>query len=249
MSKGAKSVIILVTCLVLIAAIGCTAVFVLAKNKGTTVEEQLILAEKYIDELDYEKAIVAYEKALEIDPMSIDAHMGIAEVYVVQEEYLQAFEHVNTVYELTKEEQYLDKMVEIEEKSGEELGGKEILREIAEEEGDSEILKQLVAGIPGLKNEVVLDAQLIRDFIAKNTQADIDEYFAKLTEEDISKLREVLDAAALMKSFKKLDEYVWTFYVGGEYRLKLIYSDYSISVTITPLLAGDGNTVTYTHVW
>ena len=52
--------------------------------------EQLDLGEKYLSELNYEQAITAYEVAIEIDPMSVDAYLGLASVYEAQEDFEKA---------------------------------------------------------------------------------------------------------------------------------------------------------------
>ena len=60
--------------LVGILLVGC-------KSKETRVQEQLDLGSKYMAELDYESAIVALNKAIEIDPKNVAAYKMLAEVY------------------------------------------------------------------------------------------------------------------------------------------------------------------------
>ena len=60
--------------LVLILLVGC-------KSKEARVQEQLDLGSKYMAELDYESAIVALNKAIQIDPKKVDAYKMLAEVY------------------------------------------------------------------------------------------------------------------------------------------------------------------------
>ena len=45
-------------------------------------DRQLSLGEKYLDELDYEKAISAYKAAIEIDPKNPEAYRALAELYL-----------------------------------------------------------------------------------------------------------------------------------------------------------------------
>ena len=45
-------------------------------------DRQLSLGEKYLDELDYEKAIAAYKAAIEIDPKNPEAYGALAELYL-----------------------------------------------------------------------------------------------------------------------------------------------------------------------
>ena len=66
--------LIFIIILVGILLIGC-------KSKGERVQEQLDLGSKYMAELDYESAIVALNKAIEIDPKNVDTYKMLAEVY------------------------------------------------------------------------------------------------------------------------------------------------------------------------
>ena len=51
------------------------------KSKEARVQEQIDLGSKYMAELDYESAIVALNKAIEIDPKNVDTYKMLAEVY------------------------------------------------------------------------------------------------------------------------------------------------------------------------
>ena len=46
------------------------------------LKKQLEIADRYLSELKYEQAIAAYEQALGIDPMSVEAYLGLAEAYI-----------------------------------------------------------------------------------------------------------------------------------------------------------------------
>ena len=54
--------------------IGCS-------SKVARIKEQLDLGSKYMAELDYENAIIALNKAIEIDPKNVDAYAMLAKVY------------------------------------------------------------------------------------------------------------------------------------------------------------------------
>ena len=101
-----------------IMVIVCIAVAVviiaLGGNSGKKLAEQLELAACYMDELDYEAAIVAYEAAIEIDPMCEDAYLGLAEVYVAMGEYEDAIKVLEDGYEATGSEEIRRRQEEIE---------------------------------------------------------------------------------------------------------------------------------------
>ena len=69
-----------------IIAIILVAIF-LPKMKSNKLQQQLSLGEKYLQELDYENAIVAFEKAIMIDPKSEDAYLCLADVYIALQDY------------------------------------------------------------------------------------------------------------------------------------------------------------------
>jgi len=49
-------------------------------------------AEKYYSNMDYENAIATYLEAIEIDPTNVDAYLGLAAVYIDQEDYQAAID-------------------------------------------------------------------------------------------------------------------------------------------------------------
>lgn len=72
MKKSIK-LILLIWC-ISITLLGC-------KNNEKFIAEQLNLGQKYISELDYENAIVAFSSIIEIDEKNMEAYMGRAEAY------------------------------------------------------------------------------------------------------------------------------------------------------------------------
>lgn len=46
------------------------------------LKEQLELGQRYLEEMKYEEAIVAFSNVVEIDPMCVEAYLGIADAYV-----------------------------------------------------------------------------------------------------------------------------------------------------------------------
>lgn len=54
------------------------------------VEKKLELAVKYLNENNYEEAILAYNEAIKIDPKNMDARIGLAQAYVGKGDFTQA---------------------------------------------------------------------------------------------------------------------------------------------------------------
>ena len=110
--------------LILIAAI-----FIILSMPDTVnarkVQEQLKLGAKYLSELNYEQAIVAYQAAIEIEPKCADAYLGLAEIYMELGEFAkaeiileEAKKHIEDEEEIKKIEEK-KKEVEQEKKAAE----------------------------------------------------------------------------------------------------------------------------------
>ena len=93
---------ILIMALILAVMIFFTA----CKSKAERVQEQLDLGQKYLTESNYTEAILAFTKAIEIDPESIPAYMGRAQAYRGTEQYEEAKTDYTTVIDKTEEQPY-----------------------------------------------------------------------------------------------------------------------------------------------
>lgn len=96
----------IIATIVIIAALVITLIYNLPANRR---DRQLALAEKYMSELNYEAAILAYKAAIEIDPKNIEAYHGAVEAYSPAENQ-EGFE-----------EFYTDALAVVEELNDEEL--------------------------------------------------------------------------------------------------------------------------------
>ena len=79
----------IVAIFVVVAAISVMAIYNLPANRR---DRQLALAEKYMSELNYEEAILAYKAAIEIDPKCEDAYLELLDLYIAMEAYDMAEE-------------------------------------------------------------------------------------------------------------------------------------------------------------
>lgn len=80
--------------------------FTACKSKAERVQEQLDLGQKYLTESNYTEAILAFTKAIEIDPENIPAYMGRAQAYRGTEQYEEAKTDYTTVIDKTEEQPY-----------------------------------------------------------------------------------------------------------------------------------------------
>lgn len=101
--------------IVLLLLVGC------GKNAEQQIAEQLELGNKYLTEANYEQAIVAFNKVIELDPKIFEAYEKAAEVYIKQNNSEQAFSYVEQAFDviasLTEEEK--SKLEKLEDVTGE----------------------------------------------------------------------------------------------------------------------------------
>lgn len=82
---------VIIAAILIIAAIIIAIIYNLPANRR---DRQLALAEKYMSELNYEAAILAYKAAIEIDPKCEDAYIELVNLYIVMGNYDKAEEVV-----------------------------------------------------------------------------------------------------------------------------------------------------------
>ncbi len=110
---AAPAIISIIAVLAVVAAV-IIALTINSSGKDRKLQEQLDLGEKYISELDYEQAIVSYELAIEIDPMCVEAYLGLIDAYVGMEDYDKALEYAGIGYEKTQDQRLSEQMTAIE---------------------------------------------------------------------------------------------------------------------------------------
>ncbi len=89
-------------------------IFFLGDLSAEKLQKQLDLGQKYLEEMNYEEAVVAFETAIEIDPMSVDAYLGLVEVYIRTGDFDTALEYAKKGYEMTGDERLKEKIDMIE---------------------------------------------------------------------------------------------------------------------------------------
>lgn len=70
-------------------------------------------AQQYLLEHNYEQAIIEFEKALELDPMNVEARLGLAQAYQSIGDAAKAAEVLQSGYELTGDERLNDMLKEL----------------------------------------------------------------------------------------------------------------------------------------
>ena len=104
------NIILLAVLLVLLG--GLFGILFFRGKGGDPLAKQLSLGERYLSEMDYERAVAAFQEAVEIDPKSKQAYMGLADSYAgladVTEDHEQSIGYRNDAVEAYQEVLNLD---------------------------------------------------------------------------------------------------------------------------------------------
>ena len=131
--------IIAAVILVLAAAIG----FGIYNSPSNRLSRQLDLGQKYLEEMDYEQAKVAFEEVIAIDPSNAEAYLGAARAYAGLEDYEGAVAILQKGYEQTGDESLKAQLEEYEEKLEEEARRMEEEKQEAAQRLEQEIEEYL----------------------------------------------------------------------------------------------------------
>jgi|GEM_PF-1876974 len=83
MLKSKKTIFAIIGAILLIGGIACTLILLTPKSeRPLTPQELLSLGNKYLSELDYENAVVAFTKLIEIEPRNPQGYIGLAGAYI-----------------------------------------------------------------------------------------------------------------------------------------------------------------------
>lgn len=75
--------------------------------------EQMELGEKYLRERDYESAIEAFSRCIELDPEKTDAYLMLSEIYMDQDRLQDALDILQKGYDSTNDQSLMEKYGEI----------------------------------------------------------------------------------------------------------------------------------------
>ena len=115
MKRGLKIALRIIIMLLLIASTTFGVLFALGDNGAAfDLAEQLSFGQKYLDDHDYENAVMTFDKIIEVDPRNIDAYIGLADAYLGMDEEEMAIEALELGYEKTHDCQLKRKLAEIQ---------------------------------------------------------------------------------------------------------------------------------------
>ena len=82
MEKHTKKIITIAAVLIAVITAAIIGTIAIQATPANRVKRQLRLAQKYLNELNYEQAVLAYQEAISIDPKCEQAYFAIADIYI-----------------------------------------------------------------------------------------------------------------------------------------------------------------------
>ena len=112
--KNLKSKKLFVMLIVIAFILAMLLICVIIAGGSNKLQSLLNLGNKYLEEMDYDRAKTAFDAALEIDPNNMSAYVGIAEIYISQEQYEYAKEILTQGYQITEDEYFSNRIAEVD---------------------------------------------------------------------------------------------------------------------------------------
>lgn len=115
MIKKSKRTILIIAVIVLIAAaIAIVGLIAQSGSSDREYREHLELGNSYLNELEYEQAIIELRVAIEIEPNYSEAYLALSEVYVAMGDYENAIAVLQEGYAATGDEVFTERMTAVE---------------------------------------------------------------------------------------------------------------------------------------
>lgn len=147
---GRSSVKFTILSISIVLALAAIFFIIFINSPSQRIKRQLKLGDKYLSELKYEDAIKAYELAISIDPMNVEAYLGLTDVYMKQGDYDKAKATIERgISYIGKQNEFVDYLARVEglipkpDNNSESDGNKDDIRNTESESGNSSIPKQM----------------------------------------------------------------------------------------------------------
>lgn len=105
--KKQKTIMLVIAAVIIVVAAIVAVVIITSGRKERKLKRELSAANTFLAELDYESAISAYKRAIEIDELNVEAYKGLIEAYCAIEDYENAAHTAQLAYEKTANEDFL----------------------------------------------------------------------------------------------------------------------------------------------
>ena len=110
-----KNIVFIILVAVLTFGIGSAVIVAGVSNiPANRLSRHMHAAERYMAEMNYERAVIEYQRVLEIDPMNVDAILGLADAYIGLGDVEKAIEVLRDSLERTGDERIRTRLDELE---------------------------------------------------------------------------------------------------------------------------------------
>ena len=94
------------------------ALIACGKTAEQQIAEQMDLGERYLEEMKYEEAVVAFQKVIELDDRNVEAYLGLSQAYEALGDTEQALAVLETGYEKTQDPRVQERLDQLKEMMG-----------------------------------------------------------------------------------------------------------------------------------
>lgn len=156
-----KKPLIIIAAAVVIAGGGAAAA-VTAVNYSNSPARLITLAQKFLDDADYEKAIIEFDRVLTVDPLNVDAYVGKAEALEALGRTDEAIKVLEQALEAVRDSAGADEL-DMLQRLLDELNGAVVVESTAEATDTAEAPETAEAEQPAQADGVYVLTSLYRD--------------------------------------------------------------------------------------
>jgi len=154
------------------------------KSVQQQVAEQLELGQRYLTEMNYEEAIVAFQKVIKLDDRNVEAYLGLSDTYVAIDDKENAMVILEMGYEKTQDERLEEKLEHLKSsmnpKQEESIKETEITKETNLEESEGSDKREVPEEYQGF----------IENLIEMLRADDLEQVYEAMESSDYQKLQE-----------------------------------------------------------
>lgn len=111
-NKGSKKIIGIVATVLAVLVLASVAVLILTNISAYRYNRLIDKGNNYLDQMQYEDGIVAFDEAIKIDPKRPDAYEGKANIYIAKGDYENALSVINDGFEAVEGQDYITSFTE-----------------------------------------------------------------------------------------------------------------------------------------
>lgn len=111
-NKGSKKIIGIVATVLAVLVLISAVVLILTKISAYRYNRLIDKGNNYLDQMQYEDGIVAFDEAIKIDPKRPDAYEGKVSIYIAKGDYESALSVINDGFEAVEGQDYIASFTE-----------------------------------------------------------------------------------------------------------------------------------------